>query len=142
MIIKLPVIAWGVGFSLTRRKIKIDKIIPIILSLADFIDKATDIATSWIKKGYNIGQHAKNLIPVEFTLYSYINNTTIKKGIQIKGKPYSDKIKIIGYKNNDIQFVLIIELSVIFISFNRESFVFHWCSLVLIESHILVHRIS
>jgi hypothetical protein len=67
------------------------------------LEKAIDIAITWKKHGYNPNIHAKNHIPVSFTLYSYQNSSSIKK-IEVKGKSYSEKIKIIGYKIDNTPF--------------------------------------
>lgn len=61
------------------------------------LEKAIDISTTWIKKGYNIGNFAKKKKPVSFTLYSYTNAYKIKK-YKINSRPFSEDIKIIGYK--------------------------------------------
>jgi hypothetical protein len=62
------------------------------------LEKASDIAISWVRNGYNVGIYAENKPPISFTLYSYRNSNTISKGIPIKGKPFSIDVKILGYK--------------------------------------------
>jgi len=75
------------------------------------LEKATDIAVSWVRKGYNVGIYAENRTPVTFTLYSYINSNTILKGKQIKGKPFSEEVKIIGYKiDNKAEYTVLLPL--------------------------------
>ena len=62
------------------------------------LEKALDIAITWIKKGYNKGIFAKPRKIVSFTLYSYINAHNITKR-NIISKPFTPGgIKIIGYK--------------------------------------------
>jgi hypothetical protein len=76
------------------------------------LEKASDIAVSWIRKGYNIGMRSENRKPVNFILYSYLNKYSIKKGIKIKGKPFSDEIKILGYKIDNIpEYTVLMDLS-------------------------------
>ena len=67
------------------------------------IDKATNIAITWEKDGYNPGIHAQESNQVAFTLYSYQNANSIRE-IKIKGKQISNKIKILGYKIDNIPF--------------------------------------
>lgn len=75
------------------------------------LDKATDIAVTWVRKGYNVGIYATNMTPVTFTLYSYINENTIRKGMKIKGKPFSEEVKIIGYKiDNKAEYTVLLSL--------------------------------
>jgi hypothetical protein len=57
------------------------------------IEKGSDVAMMWYKKGYNPGIHSKNIKPISFTLYSYKNPTDVKK---IKGKD-SNELKILEY---------------------------------------------
>ena len=65
------------------------------------LEKASDIAVNWIRNGNNVGLYAKEIPIVSFTLYSYKNSNDISKGIPIKGKPFSNDIKILGYKVDD-----------------------------------------
>jgi hypothetical protein len=57
------------------------------------IEKGSDVAMMWYKKGYNPGIHSKNIKPISFTLYSYKNPTDVKK---IKGKD-TNELKILEY---------------------------------------------
>ena len=75
------------------------------------LEKASDIAITWIKKGYNKGIFAKPIKPVSFTLYSYINPDNIKR-YNITSKPFSEEIKIIGYKiENNPYYTTLLNLS-------------------------------
>ena len=75
------------------------------------LDKATDIAVSWVRKGYNVGIYADNMKPVTFTLYSYINGNTIIQGRKIKGEPFSEEVKILGYKiDNKPEYTVLLPL--------------------------------
>lgn len=75
------------------------------------LDKATDIAVSWVRKGNNVGIYAENMKPVTFTLYSYINSDTIMKGRKIKGEPFSEEVKILGYKiDNNPEYTVLLPL--------------------------------
>ena len=67
------------------------------------LEKASDISVSWVREKYNVGIRAKNITPVSFTLYSYKNPQNITK-IQIKAKPFSEDVKIVGYKINNLPF--------------------------------------
>ena len=70
------------------------------------LQKATDIATNWIIYKYNNKYNklnTSNIQPLEFTLYTYVNSTTIKK-YNIKGKKEFKNIKIIIYKIDDTTF--------------------------------------
>lgn len=67
------------------------------------IGKACDISVNWIRNDYNIGIHSKDITPVSFTLYSYVNSENIKT-LSVNGKDFSHKVKIIGYKINDKPF--------------------------------------
>jgi hypothetical protein len=71
------------------------------------LEKANDIAITWEIDGYNTGINAKEASPVSFTLYSYTNSTSIKR-INIKGKPFSGNIKIIGYKIDNKPFYTVL----------------------------------
>ena len=76
------------------------------------LDKATDIAVSWVRKGYNVGIYAEDMKPVSFTLYSYTNSGTIAKGMKINGKPFSEDVKILGYKiDNNAEYTVLLPLS-------------------------------
>jgi hypothetical protein len=76
------------------------------------LDKASDIAVTWIREGYNIGIYANSTPPVTFTLYSYINSNNISQGRQIKGKPFSTNVKIIGYKiDNNPEYTVLLPLT-------------------------------
>lgn len=63
------------------------------------IGKACDIAINWIRNNYNIGVHSKDITPVSFILYSYINSENITS-LSVNGKSFSHEVKIIGYKIN------------------------------------------
>jgi hypothetical protein len=75
--------------------------------------KASDIAVSWIRKDYNVGVYAEsNLPPVSFVLYSYRNSNDISKGMLIKGKPFSNEVKILGYKiDNNPEYTVLLPLN-------------------------------
>jgi hypothetical protein len=76
------------------------------------LDKASDIAVTWIREGNNIGIYSNNVPVIAFTLYSYINSNNISKGRQIKGKPFSTEIKILGYKiDNKAEYTVLLPLS-------------------------------
>lgn len=76
------------------------------------LDKASDIAVTWSRKGYNPGIYASITPPVTFTLYAYINGSNISKGRQIKGKPFSSEVKILGYKiDNNAEYTVLLPLS-------------------------------
>lgn len=75
------------------------------------LEKAIDIAVNWVRSGHNIGMYAKDMTPVEFTLYSYVNENDIKPARKIKGKAFSDEIKIIGYKiDNDPKYTVLLSI--------------------------------
>jgi hypothetical protein len=75
------------------------------------LEKASDIAITWLRKGYNKGIVARAVTPVSFTLYSYINAYNITK-YDIQSKSSSHKIKIIGYKiNNKPYYIALLNLS-------------------------------
>lgn len=75
------------------------------------LEKATDIAVSWVRDGRNVGVYAENMKPVEFTIYSYINGNNIKPGRKINGKAFSEEIKILGYKiDNDPKYTVLLSL--------------------------------
>jgi hypothetical protein len=77
------------------------------------INKASDIAVKWVRDGYNVGIYAKDISPVTFTLYSYLNSSNIKDGIKIIGKPFSEEVKIIGYKiDNNAEYTVLLPLSI------------------------------
>jgi len=65
------------------------------------LGKASNTAVTWVRDGYNVGIYAEEMIPITFTLYSYKNSSTISEGQKIKGKPFSDEVKILGYKIDD-----------------------------------------
>ena len=67
------------------------------------IGKASDIAVTWQKDGYNPSIHAQESEPVFFTLYSYQNANSIRE-VKMKGKPTSNEVKILGYKIDNIPF--------------------------------------
>ena len=67
------------------------------------IGKACDIAVNWIRNDYNIGVHSKDITPISFTLYSYVNSGNITS-LSVNGKDFSHKVKIIGYKINNKAF--------------------------------------
>ena len=67
------------------------------------LGKACDIAVNWIKKDYNIGVHSKDIFPISFTLYSYLNNKNITKH-DVNGSEFYHNVKIIGYKINGTPF--------------------------------------
>lgn len=79
-----------------------NKLIDDIVYLAQnttSLEKALDISITWLKKGYNKGIFAKPIKQVSFILYSFINSTNIKKyKIKKESSPFSEEIKIIGYK--------------------------------------------
>jgi hypothetical protein len=76
------------------------------------LDKATDIAVKWVREGYNVGIYAESMTPLAFTLYSYINGTNIQKGTKIPGKPFSEEIKILGYKiYNNPEYTVLLSLN-------------------------------
>jgi hypothetical protein len=75
------------------------------------LEKAIDIAVSWVRSGNNVGVYAENMKPVEFTLYSYVNGNNIKPARKINGKAFSEEIKIIGYKiDNDPKYTVLLSL--------------------------------
>ena len=75
------------------------------------LEKASDIAVNWIRNGNNVGLYAKEIPIVSFTLYSYKNSNDISKGIPIKGKPFSNDIKILGYKvDNNPEYTVLLPL--------------------------------
>ena len=75
------------------------------------LEKASDIGITWIRKQYNKGIFANPSTPVSFTLYSYINAYNIKK-YNITSKPFSQEIKIVGYKiNNKPYYTTLLNLS-------------------------------
>ena len=63
------------------------------------IGKACDIAINWFRNDYNIGVHSKDITPVSFILYSYVNSENITS-LSVNGKDFSNEVKIIGYKIN------------------------------------------
>ena len=67
------------------------------------LNKASNIAVTWERDGYNPGIHAQESDPVSFTLYSYQNSNSIRE-VKIKGKPFSDEVKILGYKIDNTPF--------------------------------------
>tara|TARA_Y100000389_G_scaffold76493_1_gene73201 strand:- start:1057 stop:4662 length:3606 start_codon:yes stop_codon:yes gene_type:complete len=67
------------------------------------IGKACDIAINWFRNDYNIGVHSKDITPVSFILYSYVNSENITS-LSVNGKSFSHEVKIIGYKINDKAF--------------------------------------
>jgi len=67
---------------------------------AKSIEKATDIALTWVKNGYNIGKYAENKDPVEFTLYVYNTDGTFNEQ-KVDGQKTDEEIKIIGYKRSN-----------------------------------------
>jgi hypothetical protein len=76
------------------------------------LDKASDIAVAWVREGYNVSIYAQNTTPVSFTLYSYINGSNISAGRQIKGKPFSSEVKILGYKiDNNAEYTVLLPLT-------------------------------
>ena len=76
------------------------------------LDKASDIAVTWVREGYNSGIYADDTTPVSFTLYAYINASNISAGRQIKGKPFSSEVKILGYKiDNNAEYTVLLPLS-------------------------------
>ena len=75
------------------------------------LGKASDVAVTWIRKGYNIGIYAEDITPVTFTLYSYKNSRDISDGQTVKGKPFSDEVKILGYKiDNNPEYTVLLPL--------------------------------
>ena len=75
--------------------------------------KASDIAVSWIRKDYNVGVYAESTLPpVSFILYSYRNSNDISRGMLIKGKPFSNEVKILGYKiDNNPEYTVLLPLN-------------------------------
>jgi hypothetical protein len=64
------------------------------------IEKASSIAVSWYKQGYNINNTARDIEPVSFLLYSYKNrNDIIKK--RVIAESFDEIVKILGYKIDD-----------------------------------------
>jgi hypothetical protein len=76
------------------------------------LDKASDIAVTWVREGYNVSIYADDSDPVTFILYSYINGSNISKGLKIKGKPFSNEVKILGYKiDNNAEYTVLLSLN-------------------------------
>lgn len=76
------------------------------------LEKASDIAVKWVREGYNANIYADDTTPVSFTLYAYINGGNISAGRQIKGKPFSNEVKILGYKiDNNPEYTVLLPLS-------------------------------
>jgi hypothetical protein len=76
------------------------------------LEKASDIAVKWVREGYNANIYADDTTPVSFTLYAYINGGNISTGRQIKGKPFSNEVKILGYKiDNNAEYTVLLPLS-------------------------------
>ena len=67
------------------------------------LGKASDIAKSWFRDGYNTGIHADEDTPVSFTLYSYVHRGNITP-FKINGKDFIHPVKILGYKIDDHPF--------------------------------------
>jgi hypothetical protein len=73
----------------------------------DSIYKAIRIAEIWFEQGYNPGENPTN-IPTqiaELTLYRYINENDIVS-FRVKGVPTPHDIRILGYKIDDMSFLL------------------------------------
>lgn len=78
---------------------------------AQTLGKASDIAVTWVRKGYNIGTYAEDVTPISFTMYPYVNSSTIKQGVKIKGKVFSEEIKILGYKiDNNPEYTVLLPI--------------------------------
>lgn len=67
------------------------------------LGKASDIAITWFRDGYNTGIHAEEATPVSFTLYSYVHRGNITPA-KINGKDFPHPVKILGYKIDDRPF--------------------------------------
>ena len=67
------------------------------------IEKASNVADTWYKQGYNPGIHSKDIKQISFTLYSYINSTDIKKINKSK-----NDVKILGYKIDNTPFYTVL----------------------------------
>ena len=78
------------------------------------LEKASDIALSWIKKRYNVGDHAENRTPIAFTLYSYRNGNDIQPGRKISGQKVVQKVDILGYKIDDVpEYTVLLDLMIV-----------------------------
>lgn len=73
------------------------------------IPRAMDIAITWQKRGYNIGNYADNTSIHSFYLYSYVNenNITLYK-INRSEETLPQKIRIIGYKLSGTPFYTVL----------------------------------
>jgi hypothetical protein len=100
----------GVNTPYFFKNLKIDNNVYLAQN-TQTLAKASDIAVSWTRNGHNIGVYAEGIQPVSFTLYSYRNANNISKGVQVKGKPFSNDVKILGYKiDNNAEYTVLLPL--------------------------------
>lgn len=72
------------------------------------MDKALDIAVTWIRKGYNRSVYAKKKKDYGFILYRYINENNIKMYNVRGSKDTESPIRILGYKIKDTIFFTVL----------------------------------
>lgn len=61
------------------------------------LGKASDIAITWFRDGYNTSIYAEEATPFSFTLYSYVHRGNITP-VKINGRDFPHSVKILGYK--------------------------------------------